>query len=427
MPRMRDAAAALGVPEAALVEARRGDRRRPPAPPPRRPGRLRRHPRPSARGRRGHGAHPQRGLRPREARALQPARLRGRHGPGGGRDRPPPLPPPVALRLPPRRGHPLRPAPQPAVLRRQRHRHPQGLRNPRHRRRRLRPHRRRLRRPRRAARRLRAGSPPPSARTPRSTWRASAPPGRRRSTPTSSSCSCAASASPAPRPCASPPTSPARSRRRRPPLLAAVAASAPDHGLRRQPRLRADPLGAGPPHRGCRPVAERPRPPVQPPPPPGSRRLRPPSCASPRSIGDIHALELFDAAGEIAVQFFGTRPPQGERPEWRALVTGLAAGLNRRRPRTSHCGLRERAISSNLARKRRSGLCRRGALRSARCGQDAHIPPCHSRIPIWFLCIPDAAGPVRRVNDLQNRMMSGTSLDTFSPYYQRLIAALTRG
>ena len=40
--------------------------------------------------------------------------------------------------------------------------------------------------------------------------------------------------------------------------------------------------------------------------------------------GDIHALELFDAAGEIAVQFFGTRPPQGqERPDWRALVTAL--------------------------------------------------------------------------------------------------------
>jgi putative hemin transport protein len=40
--------------------------------------------------------------------------------------------------------------------------------------------------------------------------------------------------------------------------------------------------------------------------------------------GDIHALELFDAAGDIVVQFFGHRPPQGpERPDWRALVTGL--------------------------------------------------------------------------------------------------------
>ncbi|HET9069060.1 MAG TPA: ChuX/HutX family heme-like substrate-binding protein [Amaricoccus sp.] len=45
----------------------------------------------------------------------------------------------------------------------------------------------------------------------------------------------------------------------------------------------------------------------------------------PSTQGDIHALELFDAAGEVIVQFFGTRPPrEGERPEWRALVTGLA-------------------------------------------------------------------------------------------------------
>src|SRR5690606_34099761 len=46
----------------------------------------------------------------------------------------------------------------------------------------------------------------------------------------------------------------------------------------------------------------------------------------PSALGDIHALELFDAAGEIVVQFFGNRPPrEGERPAWRELVTGLAA------------------------------------------------------------------------------------------------------
>ena len=40
--------------------------------------------------------------------------------------------------------------------------------------------------------------------------------------------------------------------------------------------------------------------------------------------GDIHALELFDAAGDIIAQVFGSRPPQGtERPDWRALVTAL--------------------------------------------------------------------------------------------------------
>ena len=44
----------------------------------------------------------------------------------------------------------------------------------------------------------------------------------------------------------------------------------------------------------------------------------------PSANGDIHALELFDAAGEVIVQFFGTRlPREGERPEWRELVTGL--------------------------------------------------------------------------------------------------------
>ena len=45
----------------------------------------------------------------------------------------------------------------------------------------------------------------------------------------------------------------------------------------------------------------------------------------PSVMGDIHALELFEASGEIAVQFFGTRPPQGaENPEWRRLLAGLA-------------------------------------------------------------------------------------------------------
>ena len=46
----------------------------------------------------------------------------------------------------------------------------------------------------------------------------------------------------------------------------------------------------------------------------------------PSVMGDIHALELFEASGEIAVQFFGTRPPQGaEDPEWRRLLAGLAS------------------------------------------------------------------------------------------------------
>ena len=40
--------------------------------------------------------------------------------------------------------------------------------------------------------------------------------------------------------------------------------------------------------------------------------------------GDIHSLELYDATGEIIVQVFGSRPPQGtERPDWRALVMSL--------------------------------------------------------------------------------------------------------
>lgn len=44
----------------------------------------------------------------------------------------------------------------------------------------------------------------------------------------------------------------------------------------------------------------------------------------PSAHGDIHALELYDAAGEVVLQIFGDRPPQGpERPDWRALVAGL--------------------------------------------------------------------------------------------------------
>lgn len=40
--------------------------------------------------------------------------------------------------------------------------------------------------------------------------------------------------------------------------------------------------------------------------------------------GEIHALELYDAAGELACQVFGHRAAGGtERPDWRALVTGL--------------------------------------------------------------------------------------------------------
>ena len=44
----------------------------------------------------------------------------------------------------------------------------------------------------------------------------------------------------------------------------------------------------------------------------------------PSANGDIHSLELYDASGELAAQFFGHRPPRGEeRADWRALVTGL--------------------------------------------------------------------------------------------------------
>lgn len=40
--------------------------------------------------------------------------------------------------------------------------------------------------------------------------------------------------------------------------------------------------------------------------------------------GEIHALELYDSSGEVVLQVFGDRPPQGpERADWRALVTGI--------------------------------------------------------------------------------------------------------
>jgi putative hemin transport protein len=42
--------------------------------------------------------------------------------------------------------------------------------------------------------------------------------------------------------------------------------------------------------------------------------------------GDVHALELYDAAGFAFAQVFGLRPPgERERADWRALATGLAA------------------------------------------------------------------------------------------------------
>jgi len=44
----------------------------------------------------------------------------------------------------------------------------------------------------------------------------------------------------------------------------------------------------------------------------------------PTRDGDVHALELYDAQGELVVQFFGARKPgREEQPAWRALATGL--------------------------------------------------------------------------------------------------------
>lgn len=41
--------------------------------------------------------------------------------------------------------------------------------------------------------------------------------------------------------------------------------------------------------------------------------------------GEIHSLELYDGAGDLACQIFGHRKAgEVERPDWRALVTGLA-------------------------------------------------------------------------------------------------------
>lgn len=45
----------------------------------------------------------------------------------------------------------------------------------------------------------------------------------------------------------------------------------------------------------------------------------------PSMRGDVHSLELFDARGEVICQVFGHRPPgQPEREDWRACVTQLA-------------------------------------------------------------------------------------------------------
>ena len=45
----------------------------------------------------------------------------------------------------------------------------------------------------------------------------------------------------------------------------------------------------------------------------------------PGDTGDVTALEVFDAAGEMIVQFFGARKPgQPERDDWRALAATLA-------------------------------------------------------------------------------------------------------
>jgi putative hemin transport protein len=44
--------------------------------------------------------------------------------------------------------------------------------------------------------------------------------------------------------------------------------------------------------------------------------------------GDVHSLELFDAAGEAVAQIFGARAPgTAERADWRALLGGVAGGL----------------------------------------------------------------------------------------------------
>ena len=44
----------------------------------------------------------------------------------------------------------------------------------------------------------------------------------------------------------------------------------------------------------------------------------------PTEDGDVTALELYDAAGDVVVQVFGERKPgRAERPEWRAVLDGL--------------------------------------------------------------------------------------------------------
>ena len=111
-------------------------------------------------------------------------------------------------------------------------------------------------------------APSRSGPMPKSTSAACARPGRRSRTPTSSSCCCAASGSAARRRCGSPDRTcarPARAGRCARLPWNGAAAGAADHGLRRQPRLRANPFRARPPDRAGRPVAQRARSALQPP------------------------------------------------------------------------------------------------------------------------------------------------------------------
>ncbi|MGC3989271.1 MAG: ChuX/HutX family heme-like substrate-binding protein [Chthoniobacteraceae bacterium] len=46
----------------------------------------------------------------------------------------------------------------------------------------------------------------------------------------------------------------------------------------------------------------------------------------PTRDGDVNSLELYDASGEMVVQFFGRRKPgEAERPEWREVLQGLSS------------------------------------------------------------------------------------------------------
>ena len=217
-------------------------------------------------------------------------------------------------------------AAQPAVLRCRRHRNPQGLPPRGDRRRRLRADRRRFRRSRRRAGRF---DPPrrrgPSGRMPRSTSPACATPGAASGRPTCSSPCCGSSASPAPgdaarRPGVRPPGAglgcPRRCSRPRPPLACRSWSSS-------EPRLPADPRRADPPRQGRRALAERPRPRVQPAPArgPGRGGLGRAQAVGARRHPRARALRR---QRRLAAQLFGHRPAQGqERDDWRALVTGL--------------------------------------------------------------------------------------------------------